>query len=49
MATEKIPIPKPGDGEPIVFFDVTLGGKFFYFASVAIWVTPFPATCVWSH
>jgi hypothetical protein len=28
MATENIPIPKPGEGEPIVFFDVTLGGKF---------------------
>ncbi len=28
MATEKIPVPKPGEGEPIVFFDITLGGKF---------------------
>lgn len=28
MATDKIPIPKPGEGEPIVFFDITLGGKF---------------------
>jgi len=27
MAAERIPIPKPGEGEPIVFFDVTLGGK----------------------
>lgn len=29
MASETIPIPKPGEGEPIVFFDVTLGGKSF--------------------
>jgi hypothetical protein len=30
MATDKIPIPKPGEGEPIVFFDITLGGKSFH-------------------
>ena len=29
MATTKIPVPKPGQGEPIVFFDIQLGGKFF--------------------
>ena len=22
------PVPKPGDGQPIVFFDLTLGGEF---------------------
>ncbi|RMZ78070.1 hypothetical protein DV737_g4034, partial [Chaetothyriales sp. CBS 132003] len=27
MASDKPPIPKPGEGEPIVFFDVTLGGE----------------------
>lgn len=27
MATTKIPVPQPGEGEPIVFFDVQLGGK----------------------
>ena len=27
MATDKISVPKPGEGEPIVFFDITLGGK----------------------
>lgn len=27
MATDKIPVPKPGEGEPIVFFDIQLGGK----------------------
>jgi Cyclophilin type peptidyl-prolyl cis-trans isomerase/CLD len=31
MATSQIPIPKPGEGEPIVFFDVTLGGEFLFF------------------
>ena len=27
MAADKAPITKPGEGEPIVFFDVTLGGE----------------------
>lgn len=24
---DRIPVPKPGEGEPIVFFDITLNGK----------------------
>ncbi|KAL6250671.1 Peptidyl-prolyl cis-trans isomerase-like 1 [Rhinocladiella similis] len=27
MAATPIPVPKPGEGEPIVFFDITLGGE----------------------
>ncbi|KAK7890102.1 Peptidyl-prolyl cis-trans isomerase-like 1 [Exophiala xenobiotica] len=27
MAANPIPVPKPGEGEPIVFFDITLGGE----------------------
>ncbi|KAK5446195.1 Peptidyl-prolyl cis-trans isomerase-like 1 [Exophiala xenobiotica] len=27
MAANPIPAPKPGEGEPIVFFDITLGGE----------------------
>jgi len=27
MATDKIQVPKPGEGEPIVFFDIQLGGE----------------------
>lgn len=27
MANQLPPVPKPGEGEPIVFLDVTLGGK----------------------
>ncbi|KAH0832437.1 hypothetical protein FOPE_01242 [Fonsecaea pedrosoi] len=26
-ATDKIPVPKPGEGEPIVFFDIQIGGE----------------------
>lgn len=29
MATTKIPVPKPGEGEPIVYFDIQLGGKWY--------------------
>ena len=29
MAATKIPVPKPGEGEPIVFFDIQLGGMCF--------------------
>ena len=41
MATEKIPVPKPGEGEPIVFFDITLGGEFSLPASfiTSSWAT----------
>lgn len=30
MAATPIPVPKPGEGEPIVFFDITLGGKYLH-------------------
>jgi hypothetical protein len=38
MAATKIPVPKPGEGEPIVFFDIQLGGKcsLFYISEVQV-------------